>query len=49
MIKKIYSLLVCVILVSSCSLDKEPETILSDSKFWKNRKGLERCLQPNVC
>lgn len=40
MIKKIYSLLICVILVSSCSLDREPETTLSDPKFWKSEADL---------
>lgn len=40
MIKKIYSLLICVILVSSCSLDRDPETTLTDPKFWKTEKDL---------
>lgn len=40
MIKKIYSLLICVILVSSCSLDREPETTLSDPNFWKTENDL---------
>lgn len=40
MIKKIYSLFICVILVSSCSLDREPETTLSDPQFWKTEKDL---------
>ena len=40
MIKKIYSLLVCVILISSCSLDKEPETTLTDPGFWKTETDL---------
>lgn len=40
MIKKIYSLLVCLVLISSCSLDKEPETTLTDSIFWKTESDL---------
>lgn len=40
MIKKIYSLLICAILVSSCSLDREPETNLIDSKFWRSETDL---------
>lgn len=40
MIKKIYSLLICAILVSSCSLDREPETKLTDPDFWKTEAHL---------
>lgn len=40
MIKKLYSLLICMILVSSCSLDKEPETTLTDPVFWKTEADL---------
>ena len=40
MIKKIYSLLICIVLVSSCSLDREPETTLTDSIFWKSEADL---------
>lgn len=40
MIKKLYSLLICVILVSSCSLDREPETTLTDLDFWKTEADL---------
>lgn len=40
MIKKIYSLLICAILVSSCSLDREPETTLSDPSFWRTEADL---------
>lgn len=40
MIKKIYSLLICVILISSCSLDREPETKLTDPGFWKTETDL---------
>lgn len=40
MINKIYSLLICVILVSSCSLDREPETTLTDPVFWKTEADL---------
>lgn len=40
MIKKIYSLLICAILASSCSLDREPETTLTDPTFWRTEADL---------
>ena len=38
--KKIYLLLVSVIMISSCSLDREPETTLSDVNFWRSETDL---------
>lgn len=40
MIKYIYTLLICAVLASSCSLDKEPETNLTDTNFWKSAADL---------
>ncbi len=40
MIKKIYSLLICAVLASSCSLDREPETTLTDPTFWRTESDL---------
>lgn len=38
--KNIFLLLVSAILISSCSLDREPETTLSDVDFWKSETDL---------
>lgn len=40
MIKKLYLLLIAAVLVSSCSLDREPETTLSDPSFWRTEADL---------
>lgn len=36
----IFSLLICVLGLHSCSLDMEPETTLTDNGFWKSEKDL---------
>ena len=38
--KNIFLLLIGALLVSSCSLDREPETTLSDVKFWRSEADL---------
>lgn len=36
----IFTLLICVFTMHSCSLDMEPETTLTDNGFWKSEKDL---------
>ena len=38
--KKIYSLLLVTLLFVGCTLDREPETSLPDTKFWKSERDL---------
>ncbi|MCD8183920.1 MAG: RagB/SusD family nutrient uptake outer membrane protein [Bacteroides sp.] len=38
--KKIYSLLLAALLVTGCTLDREPETSLTDKGFWKSETDL---------
>ena len=38
--KKIYSLLISALLVTGCTLDREPETSLADNNFWTSETFL---------
>ena len=40
--KKIFILLAGIFLMTGCTLDREPETDLADSNFWKSETDLRR-------
>lgn len=38
--KNIFLIAICTIFIGSCSLDREPETTLSDVNFWRSETDL---------